>query len=361
MSENGTRVASFDHVDDRGDLVFVCDHRHFAVRVDDALDRAILEAKQVKEEEDVDPQTGKSKPLPVSAIQAAVRAGARPEQVAQQYAVNEALVRRFAAPVETEKKYAIEQFLTMPAPKGSGGRNYQELIGKVLARAGVSLAQVSWQATRRGYEPWNINGVFTLDKRIFNARWAWNMHDNTVTCLNRAARMLLDDSADDHGQDRPDLDQGTAEEIDDQTDRRPPSQDDAFAQIEDEEEDHGSGDQENGERQAALTAWLYGKPKEGQERTAERGPNHLSAELTEDPDTAEHPPIRDTESTMVLPVQSHGQSQADQEQLQQPYQGDDASQDGQEDEPKEGRRSKRAKKHSGRSAVPSWDEILFGK
>lgn len=352
MSENGTRVASFDHVDDRGDLVFVCDHRHFAVRVDDALDRAILEAKQVKEEEDVDPQTGKSKPLPVSAIQAAVRAGARPEQVAQQYAVNEALVRRFAAPVETEKKYAIEQFLTMPAPKGSGGRNYQELIGKVLARAGVSLSQVSWQATRRGYEPWNINGVFTLDKRIFNARWAWNMHDNTVTCLNGAARMLLDDSTDEHGQERPAWDQGPAEEIDDQTDRRPPNQEDALAQIE--EEDRDSDGQEDGERQAALTAWLYGKPKEGQERTAEREPGHPSAELNEDPDTAEHPPIRDNESTMVLPVQNHGQSQ-------QPEQGDDASQDEQKDEPKEGRRSKRAKKHSGRSAVPSWDEILFGK
>ncbi|WP_445341376.1 septation protein SepH [Bifidobacterium sp. ESL0820] len=346
MSENGTRVASFDHVDDRGDLVFVCDHRHFAVRVDDALDRAILEAKQVKEEEDVDPQTGKSKPLPVSAIQAAVRAGARPEQVAQQYAVNEALVRRFAAPVETEKKYAIEQFLTMPAPKGSGGRNYQELIGKVLARAGVSLTQVSWQATRRGYEPWNINGVFTLDKRIFNARWAWNMHDNTVTCLNGAARMLLDNSADDHGQDRP------AEAIDDQTDRRPPSQKDTFTQIE--EEDAGSEGQESGERQAALTAWLYGKPKESQERTAEREPSHPSAELTEDPDTAEHPPIRDNESTMVLPVQNH-------EQPRQEDPGDDAGQDEQEDQPKEGRRSKRAKKHSGRSAVPSWDEILFGK
>ena len=346
MSENGTRVASFDHVDDRGDLVFVCDHRHFAVRVDDALDRAILEAKQVKEEEDVDPQTGKSKPLPVSAIQAAVRAGARPEQVAQQYAVNEALVRRFAAPVETEKKYAIEQFLTMPAPKGSGGRNYQELIGKVLARAGVSLSQVSWQATRRGYEPWNINGVFTLDKRIFNARWAWNMHDNTVTCLNGAARMLLDNSTDDHGQDRP------AEAIDDQTDRRPPSQKDTFTQIE--EEDAESEGQESGERQAALTAWLYGKPKESQERTAEREPSHPSAELTEDPDTAEHPPIRDNESTMVLPVQNHGQPRQEDP-------GDDAGQDEQEDQPKEGRRSKRAKKHSGRSAVPSWDEILFGK
>ncbi|MCT6899746.1 MAG: septation protein SepH [Bifidobacterium sp.] len=358
MSENGTRVASFDHVDDRGDLVFVCDHRHFAVRVDDALDRAILEAKQVKEEEDVDPQTGKSKPLPVSAIQAAVRAGARPEQVAQQYAVNEALVRRFAAPVETEKKYAIEQFLTMPAPKGSGGHNYQELIGKVLARAGVSLSQVSWQATRRGYEPWNINGVFTLDKRIFNAHWAWNMHDNTVTCLNGAARMLLDDSTDDHGQERPAWDQSPDEEIDDQTDRRPPNQEDALAQI---EEDRGSDGQEDGERQAALTAWLYGKPKEGQDRAAEREPSHPSAELTEDPDTAEHPPIRDNESTMVLPVQNHGQSQADQEQAQQEQQGDDADQDEQEDGSKEGRRGKRAKKHSGRSAVPSWDEILFGK
>lgn len=359
MSENGTRVASFDHVDDRGDLVFVCDHRHFAVRVDDALDRAILEAKQVKEEEDVDPQTGKSKPLPVSAIQAAVRAGARPEQVAQQYAVNEALVRRFAAPVETEKKYAIEQFLTMPAPKGSGGRNYQELIGKVLTRAGVSLSQVSWQATRRGYEPWNINGVFTLDKRIFNARWAWNMHDNTVTGLNGAARMLLDDSTDDHGQERPAWDQGPAEEIDDQTDRRPPNKEDAPAQIE--QEDSGSEGQEDGERQAALTAWLYGKPKDDRERIADREPSHPRAELTEDPDTAEHPPVRDNESTMVLPVQNHGQSQADQEQPQQHNQGDDAGQDEQEDDPKEGRRGKRAKKHSGRSAVPSWDEILFGK
>ena len=372
MSENGTRVASFDHVDDRGDLVFVCDHRHFVVRVDDALDRAILEAKQVKEEEDADPQTGKSKPLPVSAIQAAIRAGARPEQVAQQYAVNEALVRRFAAPVEIEKKYAIEQFLTMPAPKGSGGRNNQDLISKVLARTGVSLGQISWQATRRGYEPWNINGVFTLDKRIFNASWTWNMHDNTVTCLNGAARMLLDDSADQHRQELPAWEQGPAAEIDDRTEIRPRSQEDSFPQTaEDDGEEltsnNDDSDQADGERQAALTAWLYGNPKGRQDSTAGQEPDHSRAGLNDDPKTSEHGPVRDTESTVVLPVLDHGQSQdkedasgADQRRLQQQNQDEDAGHDNQGDS-SERRRNKSDKKHSGRSAVPSWDEILFGK
>ena len=373
MSENGTRMASFDHVDDRGDLVFICDHRHFVVRVDDALDRAILEAKQVKEEEDVDPQTGKSKPLPVSAIQAAVRAGARPEQVAQQYAVNEALVRRFAAPVEMEKKYAIEQFLTMPAPKGSGGRNNQDLISKVLSGTGVSLGQISWQATRRGYEPWSINGVFTLDNRIFNAHWTWNMRDNTVTCLNSAARMLLDDSTDEHRQEWPAWDQNSAAETDNWADIQPRSQEDSFRlTAEDDREEltsnNGGGSQADGERQAALTAWLYGNPKERQENTAGQETDHPRAELNDKPNTSEHNPISDTESTIVLPVLNHGRGQeeenasrAGQERFQRQHQDEDALQDNQGNDPRERRHNKSDKKRSGRSAVPSWDEILFGK
>ena len=44
MPENSLEEARFDHVSDTGELVFVSGARKFSVKVDEALERAILEA-----------------------------------------------------------------------------------------------------------------------------------------------------------------------------------------------------------------------------------------------------------------------------------------------------------------------------
>ena len=129
MLENPPKEASFDHVDNNGDLIFIFENTPLKIHVDDTLERAIAESKKLTNvdgrNQNTVNSTGKSDDspsattatLPISQIQALIRAGLEPEHVAKRYNVSESQVRRFSSGVETEKQYAIEQFLTVPAPK----------------------------------------------------------------------------------------------------------------------------------------------------------------------------------------------------------------------------------------------------
>ena len=196
MLENPPKEASFDHVNADGDLIFICENTPLVVHFDDTLERAIAEAqrrtrKQSDDKDANDVAQTNTATLPISQIQALIRAGVDPTHVAQRYHVSEAQVRRFSAGVETEKQYAIEQFLLVPAPKQSNMRTLSELIERTLAKAHIGMETVKWHATRRGLEPWRISAEFKTATRTIKAEWTWNMHDNTVTCANPSSRLLL--------------------------------------------------------------------------------------------------------------------------------------------------------------------------
>lgn len=191
MPENRLEKAHFERVSEAGDLIFSVGGRQVAVSLDDTLERAILEAKQVRSERHEPAQPHEQATLPISQIQSLIRAGADPSRVAERYGLSETLVRRFSAAVETEKQYAIEQFLTVPAPKDSRVRTINDLVERTLASASIGMESVTWKSTRRGLEPWRIVAAFTSAGREIHAEWTWNMHDNSVVCLNNAARKLL--------------------------------------------------------------------------------------------------------------------------------------------------------------------------
>lgn len=203
MLENPPKEASFDHVDNNGDLIFVFENTPLKIHVDDTLERAIAESKKLtnvdERNQNTVNSTGKSDDspsattatLPISQIQALIRAGLEPEHVAKRYNVSESQVRRFSSGVETEKQYAIEQFLTVPAPKQSNMRTLSDLIERTLAKAHIGMETVKWRATRRGLEPWLITAEFNTATRTIKAEWTWNMHDNSVACANPSARLLL--------------------------------------------------------------------------------------------------------------------------------------------------------------------------
>ena len=203
MLENPPKEASFDHVDNNGDLIFIFENTPLKIHVDDTLERAIAESKKLtnvdKRNQNTVNSTGKSDDspsattatLPISQIQALIRAGLEPEHVAKRYNVSESQVRRFSSGVETEKQYAIEQFLTVPAPKQSNMRTLSDLIERTLAKAHIGMETVKWRATRRGLEPWLITAEFNTATRTIKAEWTWNMHDNSVACANPSARLLL--------------------------------------------------------------------------------------------------------------------------------------------------------------------------
>lgn len=191
MTENSPRGARLDHVSDAGDLVFEAGGERFVVTVDDSLERAVLAAKQIRMESRRLRQPRANDALPISKIQQLIRAGADPSTVAERYGLNQALVRRFSASVQMEKQYAIEQFKRVPAPKESRVRTVEDLIYMTLSLARVNRDTLFWQATRRGHEPWHISATFLASGRKVRAEWTWDMHDNTVVCLNPAAKKLL--------------------------------------------------------------------------------------------------------------------------------------------------------------------------
>ena len=192
MPDDQLREARFDHVNERGDLVFEAMNRHFTVRVTDALERGILEARQIRAELEGTPQPQAAAALPISQIQSQIRSGASVEQVARQFNVSEALVRRFATPVETEKKYAIDQFLSMGAGRSARGQQSNaDLIADALQTSRISMDALEWKATRCGHEPWRIEATFESSNRTLRADWSWNMRDNTVVSLNGLAKRLL--------------------------------------------------------------------------------------------------------------------------------------------------------------------------
>ena len=191
MPSGGQDKAQFDSVTDTGDLIFRHNGSTFTVAVDDVLEHAVLEARQIKAELLTEQQPQTALALPISQIQSAIRTGTDAARVAQRYGVSPALVRRFSAPVETEKQYAIDQFLAVNVPESDRARNVAGVIADSLTRMGIDMRSVSWKATRRGLEPWRIVAQFDAASRQIRAQWSWNMHDNTVESLNPAARRLL--------------------------------------------------------------------------------------------------------------------------------------------------------------------------
>lgn len=356
MPKDRLEKARFERVSETGDLVFSLGGRQFAVSLDDTLERAILEAKQVRSEQQQLEQPHEQSTLPISQIQSLIRAGADPSRVAERYGLSTTLVRRFSAAVETEKQYAIEQFLTVPAPKDSKVRTINELVERTLAAASIGMESVTWKSTRRGLEPWHIVAIFTSAGREIHAEWTWNMHDNSVVCLNNAARKLL-------GEQNPRTENAGGAKA--SPEPALPGDSVRSARIE-----------------RAVSAWAALKPSAPQTRPASSNPVtstgsmppiDLSASGSMPPVKLSAPVSTGAASTQTPPDDSripaaqsdapaHDEVTSDSGAA--PVETGKAAKKEQTAAPAKAApaepAAKPSRRKSGRSAVPSWDEILFG-
>lgn len=200
--------ATYDHVDDDGNLILTIDGgKQVALAVTDKLEQAIISARQIQSEARAGQRPVTVETLPISRIQTMVREGKSYQRIAEKYKIDETLVRRYAQPVEQEKSYAINQFMAVRRtidpglPSDTRGfitqndrpvkRTIGDLLGSSFARARVDEADVEWDATRFRHEPWRITASFEQNGRSQQATWTWNMRDNSVICMNPAARRLL--------------------------------------------------------------------------------------------------------------------------------------------------------------------------
>jgi hypothetical protein len=381
MPLHSLEQAQFDHVDEHGDLVFSTNGRDFIVKVDDELEHAMLEARQVRSEAGLDTAPNLAQTLPISSIQALIRAGAEPHAVAEKYGLSDALVRRFSTPVQTEKQYAIEQFMMVSAPKDSKAHSLEDLIAGTLAKAHIGMETVTWGATRRGRDPWTITATFDTTRHRVRAEWSWNMHDNTVESLNKAAQILLNedvintpDGSQEQDADSAAPTHGTTKPIDAQSSlgyahaeassHLPPN---ITANMYDEgTDDPMSKQSETQERQDTQTGYAPSPAIPTNQETQAQSFVPLTLQQRQAEQAQTQTP--DTPSPLPLPGHLSPESPAaggndwQQTQIDNTVDGTEPSNrksaDGDQNETHTG---KKATKHKPkRSVVPSWDEILFG-
>ena len=326
-------IAQFDHVTGEGALVFSTDHGYFTVELNDALERAILEAKQIRAERHDDKPVHQQSTLPISQIQALIRAGADPDQVARKYALNSALVRRFAAPVESEKNYAIEQFLRVRAPKESRVHTLAELIERTLVAARIPRESVQWKATRRGLEPWRIIASFQSAGHPIHAEWSWNMHDNTVVCINNAARKLIGEADTTPAVGIGDQDAALNEALPNAANL--PGDSARSARIE-----------------MTVSAWNeQSQPTQGEQRSASTEAAQQASDIKESAPAAPQEPVRQPDAEEATSTDDHAPSFDTPDVIDVHV---EAVQTEQAQPAKPAHRGRR-------SPIPSWDEIMFGK
>jgi uncharacterized protein (DUF433 family) len=189
------KKAVFDHVDDEGFLILSIDGEKVALDVTDVLERGILSSKQIKSEIAAGNASVEPAALPISSIQTMIREGHTDDEIAAKYSIEASLVRRFAQPVETEKHYAIAQFLSVPMQTGASTRKLESIISHNLRESGVDPKDVSWEATKQGRNPWKIEARFTRRDQEYKATWMWNLRDNSVVSINPFAKRLLGENA----------------------------------------------------------------------------------------------------------------------------------------------------------------------
>ena len=109
------------------------------------------------------------RPLAPRDIQALLRAGATPAEIAEQHGMGGHCGQRFEAPVQAEKDYALTRARAVRI--GDGGPTMGDLVLDRLAARGVDPSSLEWTATREAGEPWQIIVTFVQGAAEHAAHW----------------------------------------------------------------------------------------------------------------------------------------------------------------------------------------------
>ena len=252
-------------------------------------------------------------------IQARIRAGETPEDVAQAAQTTVDRIMPFAAPVMAERQHVADRAQRSSVRRrgneggqAGGARTLGDAVGVHLRSLNVDPGTVTWDAWRREDGRWSLTGDFSAGSRSGQASFTFDAPGNYVVAENDDARWLLGEVTDDgpaaaaprddlsHARQRRLTQAPQAEEL--------PLGDDAIELV----QDPPPADE----------------PAPGAERATE-------AYVDDEPHTRDLPavPAEPTE-----PAQPAAEAPSD-------------------EEPSE---PKRPAKRKGRASVPSWDEIMFG-
>ncbi|MCL1800050.1 MAG: septation protein SepH [Promicromonosporaceae bacterium] len=137
------------------------------------------------------PITGEPEPrLRPAALQARLRAGDTPEQLAGLTDLSLDQIRRFEGPIVAERADAIFRVQHHTVSGTAGKHTIGELVGKRLSARGIDAGLLSWRARREPAAPWLIELRFDDGARSRSARWTFDSARDVVVALDEEARWL---------------------------------------------------------------------------------------------------------------------------------------------------------------------------
>jgi hypothetical protein len=160
------------------------DGERFALPVDDRVRAAARGDARRLTQIDVDQGTE----LPPRVIQARIRAGETPEQVAAASGTRVERIMRFAHPVLQERARVAEQAreARVRLSEGNPGVPLHQFMTDRLRLIDADIHDVTWDAHRTDDGTWQVTGAWRAGDKSGTARWSFDLPSRTVTPLDAA-------------------------------------------------------------------------------------------------------------------------------------------------------------------------------
>lgn len=121
-------------------------------------------------------------------IQVMIRAGASAEDIAADAGVPVDQVRRYEGPALAEREHVAHRAQALPIGREPGSPTLGDLVVDRLAARGVT--EITWDARRRGSEPWEVLARFVAGDRDREATWQVDLAAGSVVAVDDESRWL---------------------------------------------------------------------------------------------------------------------------------------------------------------------------
>lgn len=128
-------------------------------------------------------------------IQARIRSGQTPEEVAEDAGISVERVERFASPILHEREYIAQEAAKVSVGKDGHGAVMLlgEMVSQRLEQRGVPRDGLEWDAWRRDDGAWEVRLDYQAGGRQRSANWIYDPARRTVTADDDEARWLLEE------------------------------------------------------------------------------------------------------------------------------------------------------------------------
>jgi DUF3071 family protein len=177
LSDDGQHLVLAPDGPDSGDIA-----ERFMVPIDDRLRAAARgDAHRVAQ---IEIEVGNS--LPPRVIQARIRAGETPEQVAHSSGTSVERIMRFAHPVLQERERVADQAreARVRLSEGTPSVPLEQFMSERLRLLGADLDAVRWDAHRNEDGTWQVRAAWRAGHKSGTTRWSYDLPAKTVTPID---------------------------------------------------------------------------------------------------------------------------------------------------------------------------------